>query len=48
MLSPGQRHRLKVEMRQKLEQQQAVAIADGESMYYKRVPLTRMPHGSKG
>ncbi|EMU8999189.1 terminase [Providencia rettgeri] len=33
MLSPGQRHRLKVEMRQKLEQQQAVAIADGESMH---------------
>ncbi|OTA14716.1 terminase [Xenorhabdus vietnamensis] len=33
MLSPAQRHRAAVELRQKLERQQAVAIADGASMH---------------
>ncbi|WP_081861934.1 phage terminase small subunit [Photorhabdus australis] len=33
MLSPVQRHRAAVELRQKLERQQAVAIADGASMH---------------
>lgn len=33
MLSPGQRHRANVEMRQKLARQQAVTIADGDSMH---------------
>lgn len=51
MLSPGQRHRLKVEMRQQTEKQQAVAIADGESMHLQARAVDRdagMPHGSKG
>lgn len=47
-LSPGQRHRLKIEMRQKLDQQQAVAIADGESMHLQARAVDRDAARLKG
>ena len=48
MLSPGQRHRLKVEMQQKLEQQQAIVIADGESMHLQARAVDRDAARLKG
>lgn len=48
MLSPGQRHRLNVEMRQKIEKQQAVAIADGESMHLQARAVDRDAARLKG
>ncbi|EPW0379395.1 phage terminase small subunit, partial [Proteus mirabilis] len=41
MLSPAQRHRQKIEMQQKLEQRQAIAIADGESMHLQARAIER-------
>lgn len=41
MLSPAQRHRASVELRQKLEQQQAVTIADGASMHLQARAIER-------
>ncbi|QBY41992.1 phage terminase small subunit [Arsenophonus nasoniae] len=41
MLSPAQRHRAEVELRQKLERQQAVSIADGASMHLQARAIER-------
>ncbi len=48
MLSPGQKHRLNVEMQQKLEQQQAIVIADGESMHLQARAVDRDAARLKG
>ncbi|MEX9884417.1 terminase, partial [Providencia rettgeri] len=41
MLSPAQRHRQAVELRQKLERQEAVTIADGASMHLQARAIER-------
>lgn len=41
MLSPAQRHRLDVEVKQKLERQEAVTIADGASMHLQARAIER-------